>query len=137
MNIGSKQKDTPGNFNEKDSNNISKAPAFPNLSEANMVGDTRFASKSLSANVITKSPSKPKTTSSYKTKIDAGKEAIKTGRKLKKEGRQQKRQENKANRISNRIEKTRSKGSQSLSSGNVLKARRLKKRETRLKKRNK
>jgi len=47
MNMGSKEKNTPGNFNEKDTNNINKAPAF--MSVSNLTSEQR---KTHGANTI-------------------------------------------------------------------------------------
>ena len=79
MKMVSKQIDSLSSFNTKDSDNISNAPAFSNLSEISMVGDTLFPIKSISTPNMS-GLSAPKSVD--KKYVKAGKKSAKLAKKL-------------------------------------------------------
>ena len=109
MNMGSKEKNTPGNFSEYDTSNIASMPAVT------VVGKTLSPGEKLAAG--------------KKRKAD-GKEVIKNARK-------EMRAENQAARIGGRLDKTQRKSEAATKAGKLQKAKRLKARKQRLLKRQK
>ena len=109
MSVGSKEKNTAGNFSEYDTNNIASMPAVT------------VTGKALS-------PSE---------KLKAGKKRKADGKAVIKNARKEMKAERKSNRIEGRLAKTQRKGEAATKAGKLQKARRLQARKQRLLKRQK
>lgn len=104
MSMGSKEKNTPGNFSEYDTNNIASMSAVTVVGKALSPGE----------------------------KLTAGKKRKADGKAVIKNARKEIKAERKSNRKSARLAKTQRKGEAATQAGKLQKARRLQKRKQRL-----
>ena len=107
--MGSKEKNTPGNFSEYDTNNISSMPAVTVVGKALSPGE----------------------------KLAAGKKRKAEGKAVIKNARKEMKAANQSARIGGRLDKTQRKGEAATKAGKLQKAKRLQARKQRLLKRQK
>lgn len=147
MVMGSKEKNTPGNFSTVATNLINSAPQSKlRYSDGSMDGDTRGISagkgslKPLKVNVSglgNMGSQKSDYTKGYLKGMEYGQNKKKIDRKAKKEERVTNRAANRADRIEGRLAKTQRKGEKATEAGKLQKAKRLQARKQRLLKRQK